>query len=123
MSLVGAVARPLVLGLMLFSNAHAVATALLLLSNVFLTGLQFMWGRKVWRKVQRALKGANADHTSASPSRAQKYSAERQSRTSDEHSSSSDDGHDEIVDAQPGCANDMGVQRRAAAGQARGTQD
>jgi len=44
------------------------ATTILLLSNVFLTGLQFMWGRKVWRKLTRVLKGGdNSSHSSSKP--------------------------------------------------------
>jgi hypothetical protein len=98
------------------------ATGVLLLSNIFLTGLQFMWGRKVWRKVQRALKGSAADYRpTTSPPRAAKGLAERQSRTSDEQSSSSsDDGQEEVPDSE-GRA-DKGVQRRTKANEPCGLE-
>ena len=77
------------------------ATVSLLLSNVFLTGLQFMWGRKVWRRVQRALKGGGHSSSSsskpASTSTPLKRKAERRPTSDEASSSSSDDGHDETA--------------------------
>jgi len=41
------------------------ATTFLLLSNIFLTGLQFMWGRKVWQGLLKVVMGRSTGNSSA----------------------------------------------------------
>lgn len=87
------------------------ATALLLLSNVFLTGLQFVWGRKVWRRVQKTLFSGSVVSEAGSAKRALE---EARHPTSDE-ASSSDDGHDDAAiafEGSPKQSSQAGAQKR-----------
>jgi len=54
---------------------HFAATAFLLIANIFLTGLQFMWGRKVWRGLLKVVFGGHRGFAAGKSRRADKSNA------------------------------------------------